>query len=449
MRGLKREVQDNGRLPYSLPDRIPDIPSHFCHRVPDMSLVKDPSLAPTGAVKMAWARENMPVLDRIFRRLNSKRTLRGHKIAMCLHLEAKTAVLAEDLHKAGAEVSITGSNPLSTQDDVAAALSKTGVNVFAWRGVSDKDHQLNLKRVLSLTPDVIIDDGAELSIAAHEKGQPALSKILGACEETTTGVTRLKAFENQKKLRFPVIAVNDAPTKFLFDSRYGTGQSGLEGIMRATNLLLAGRNVVIGGYGWVGRGVALRAKGMGSRVIITEVDPVRALEALMEGCDVMPMDEAAKIGDLFITATGGTDIITAKHFRKMKDKAILANVGHFDVEVKVKDLERIAAKKRQVRAEVTEYTLDRGKRLYLLSQGRLVNLAAADGHPAEVMDMSFADQALSAEYLIKNGATLGPRVIPVPQDIDREVASQRLQAFGKQIDKLTTVQEKYTQSWKL
>jgi len=414
-----------------------------------MSLVKDPSLAPTGAVKMAWARENMPVLDRIFRRLNSKRTLRGHKIAMCLHLEAKTAVLAEDLHKAGAEVSITGSNPLSTQDDVAAALSKTGVNVFAWRGVSDKDHQLNLKRVLSLTPDVIIDDGAELSIAAHEKGQPALSKILGACEETTTGVTRLKAFENQKKLRFPVIAVNDAPTKFLFDSRYGTGQSGLEGIMRATNLLLAGRNVVIGGYGWVGRGVALRAKGMGSRVIITEVDPVRALEALMEGCDVMPMDEAAKIGDLFITATGGTDIITAKHFRKMKDKAILANVGHFDVEVKVKDLERIAAKKRQVRAEVTEYTLDRGKRLYLLSQGRLVNLAAADGHPAEVMDMSFADQALSAEYLIKNGATLGPRVIPVPQDIDREVASQRLQAFGKQIDKLTTVQEKYTQSWKL
>ncbi len=414
-----------------------------------MSLVKDPNLAPTGAVKMAWARENMPVLDRIFRRLNSNRSLRGHKIAMCLHLEAKTAVLAEDLHKAGAEVTITGSNPLSTQDDVAAALSKTGVNVFAWRGVSDKDHQLNLKRVLSLTPDVIIDDGAELSIAAHEKGQPALSKILGACEETTTGVTRLKAFENQKKLRFPVIAVNDAPTKFLFDSRYGTGQSGLEGIMRATNLLLAGRNVVIAGYGWVGRGVALRAKGMGSRVIITEVDPVRALEALMEGCDVIPMDEAAKIGDLFITATGGTDIITAKHFLQMKDKAILANVGHFDVEVKVKDLERIASKKRQVRSEVTEYTLERGKRLYLLSQGRLVNLAAGDGHPAEVMDMSFADQALSAEYLIRKGPTLGPRVIPVPDEIDREVANLRLQAFGKQIDKLTPVQEKYTRSWKL
>src|SRR5213594_213951 len=414
-----------------------------------MSLVKDPNLAPTGTVKMAWARENMPVLDRVYRRLNSMQTIRGRKIAMCLHLEAKTAVLAEDLHKAGAEVAITGSNPLSTQDDVAAALSETGVSVFAWHGVNEKEHQLNLKRVLSLTPEIIIDDGAELSIAAHQKGQPTLSKILGACEETTTGVTRLKAFENDKKLKFPVIAVNNAPTKFLFDSRYGTGQSGLEGIMRATNLLLAGRNVVIAGYGWVGRGVALRAKGMGSRVIITEVDPVRALEALMEGCDVIPMDEAAKVGDLFITATGGTDIITAKHFRQMKDKAIRANVGHFDVEVKVKDLERIAAKRRQVRAEVTEYTLERGKRLYLLSQGRLVNLAAGDGHPAEVMDMSFADQALSAEYLIKNGPTIGPKVIPVPQDIDREVADQRLRAFGKQIDKHTPVQEKYTRSWKI
>src|SRR6266567_8736196 len=354
-----------------------------------MSLVKDPSLAPTGAVKMAWARENMPVLDRIFRRLNAKQTLRGHKIAMCLHLEAKTAVLAEDLHKAGGEVAITGSNPLSTQDDVAAALSQTGVSVFAWRGVSDKDHQLNLKRVLDMQPDIIIDDGAELSITAHQRGQPSLSKILGSCEETTTGVTRLKAFENDKKLKFPVIAVNDAPTKFLFDSRYGTGQSGLEGIMRATNLLLAGRNVVIAGYGWVGRGVALRAKGMGSRVIVTEVDPVRALEALMEGFDVMPMSEAARLGDLFITATGNTDVVTAAHMSQMKDKAILCNVGHYDIEVKVKDLEKIAVGRKKVRPEVTEYRLKSGKRLYLLSDGRLVNLAAADGHPAEVMDMSF------------------------------------------------------------
>src|SRR5881628_3167458 len=391
----------------------------------------------------------MPVLARIAKRFAASKVFKGHRVAMCLHLEAKTAVLAEVFLKAGAEVAITGSNPLSTQDDVAAALSETGVHVYAWRGVSDQEHASNLDRVLSVKPDLLIDDGAELSIASHLKGLRLVQTIIGACEETTTGVSRLRAMEREGRLKFPVIAVNDAYTKFLFDSRYGTGQSGLEGIMRATNLLLAGRTIVVAGFGWVGRGVALRAKGMGSRVIVTEVDPVRALEALMEGFDVMPMDEAAKVGDLFITATGGTDIITAKHFRQMKDKAILANVGHFDVEVKVKDLERIAAKRRQVRPEVTEYTLERGKRLYLLSQGRLVNLAAGDGHPAEVMDMSFADQALSAEYLIKNGPTIGPKVIPVPQDIDREVADQRLRAFGKQIDKLTPVQEKYTQSWKL
>ena len=414
-----------------------------------MSLVKDPDLAPTGEIKMAWARENMPVLARIFRRRTARQTFQSHRVAICLHLEAKTAVLAEDLHKAGAQVAITGSNPLSTQDDVAAALSKTGVRVYAWRGVNEKDHKLNLKRVLEIKPDIIIDDGAELSIAAHQQSPTSLSKILGACEETTTGVMRLKALERENRLRFPVIAVNDAPTKYLFDSRYGTGQSGLEGIMRATNLLLAGRNVVIAGYGWVGRGVALRAKGMGSKVIVTEVNPVRALEALMEGCDVMPMEEAAKIGDLFITATGGTDIITENHFQRMRDKAILCNVGHFDVEVKVRDLEKIAKKKRQVRPEVTEYTIGGGKRLYLLSQGRLVNLAAADGHPAEVMDMSFADQALSAEYLLTEGRKLQPRVIAVPTEIDLEVANHRLEAFGRKIDRLSPSQKSYLQSWRL
>src|SRR5712692_7096367 len=398
---------------------------------------------------MDWARENMPVLAKITRRLVSQQTFQGHRIGVCLHLEAKTAVLTEDLHRAGAKVAITGSNSLSTQDDVAAALSETGVQVYAWRGVSDQDHQANVGRVLDTNPDIIVDDGAELSIAAHDRGPGSYKRILGACEETTTGVMRFKALENEGKLRFPVIAVNDALTKFLFDSRYGTGQSGLEGIMRATNLLLAGRNVVVAGFGWVGRGVALRAKGMGSRVIITEVDPVRALEALMEGCDVMPMDEAAKVGDLFITATAGTDVITAKHFPRMKDKAILCNVGHFDVEVKVKDLEKIATKKRQVRPEVTEYTLERGKRLYLLSQGRLVNLAAADGHPAEVMDMSFADQALCAEHLLHHHKTLEPRVIPVPEEIDQEVARQRLQAYGRKIDKLSSSQKKYIQSWQL
>lgn len=398
---------------------------------------------------MAWARENMPVLSRIFHRLISRQSFRGHKIAVCLHLEAKTAVLAEDLHKAGAEVAITGSNPLSTQDDVAAALSETGVSVFAWHGVASKDHELNLKRVLALEPDIIIDDGAELSVAAHQQGKRVVGRVLGACEETTTGVMRLRALERENRLRFPAIAVNDAPTKYLFDSRYGTGQSGLEGIMRATNLLLAGRNVVVAGYGWVGRGVALRAKGMGSKVIVTEVNPVRALEALMEGCDVMPMNEAAGIGDVFITATGGTDIITARHFLKMKDKAILCNVGHFDVEVKVKDLERTSKRKKQVRQEVTEYTLQNGKRLYLLSQGRLVNLAAADGHPAEVMDMSFSDQALSAEYLLAKGSKLEKKVIPVPEEIDSTVANYRLEAFGRRIDKLSPSQQNYLRSWRL
>jgi adenosylhomocysteinase len=398
---------------------------------------------------MEWARANMPVLARIARRFASTKVFNGHRVGMCLHLEAKTAVLADDFLRAGAEVAITGSNPLTTQDDVAAALSETGVHVYAWRGVSDKDHKSNLARVLSLHPDILIDDGAELSITAHLKGPRSVKEIIGACEETTTGVTRLKAMEKQRRLRFPVIAVNDAYTKFLFDSRYGTGQSGLEGIMRATNLLLAGRSVVIAGFGWVGRGVAQRAKGMGSRVIVTEVDPVRALEALMEGFDVMPMAEAAKVGDLFITATGNTNIITASHMSTMKDRAILCNVGHYDVEVSVRDLERIARGKRKVRPEVTEYRLGSGKRLYLLSDGRLVNLAAADGHPAEVMDMSFAGQALSGEYLLKHGRKLKPQVIRVPQELDFQIARWRLEAFGKKIDTLTRVQRQYAQSWRL
>ncbi len=368
---------------------------------------------------------------------------------MCLHLEAKTAVLAEMFLRAGAEVAITGSNPLSTQDDVAAALSETGVHVYAWRGVTPKEHESNLGRVLDLDPDILIDDGAELSIAAHLKGGASVKKIFGACEETTTGVLRLRAMEKEGRLKFPVIAVNDAFTKFLFDSRYGTGQSGLEGIMRATNLLLAGMNIVVAGFGWVGRGVAERAKGMGSRVIVTEVNPVRALEALMEGFDVMTMAEAAKVGDLFITATGNTDVITAAHMIQMKNRAILCNVGHYDVEVSVKDLERIALRKRKVRPEVTEYALKGGKRLYLLSEGRLVNLAAADGHPAEVMDMSFADQALSAEYLVQNHSTLEPQVVKVPEQLDFQVARWRLKAFGRRIDKLTVAQRRHTESWRL
>ena len=412
-----------------------------------MSQVKDVKLAPSGKVKMRWAREHMPVLAKITRRLVTQKTFKSHKIGACLHLEAKTAVLAESIHQAGAEVAITGSNPLSTQDDVAAALSETGVHVYAWRGVTVPEHKQNLNRVLDRQPDILIDDGGELSILAHLKGGKLLRNIIGACEETTTGVTRLKAMERQGKLRFPVIAVNDALTKYLFDSQYGTGQSGLEGIMRATNLLLAGRNVVVAGYGWVGRGVAERARGMGSKVIVTEVNPVRALEALMEGFDVMPMSEAAEKGDLFITATGDTDVITASHMLKMKDKAILCNVGHYDVEVKVRDLERIAVRQKKVRPEVVEYSLPNRKRLYLLSEGRLVNLAAADGHPAEVMDMSFADQALSAEYLLKNKGRLAPKVVKVPDELDFEVARQRLDAFGRKIDTLSRLQQKYLRSW--
>jgi len=414
-----------------------------------LSLVKDPALAPSGHVKIEWARDNMPVLARIAKRFSSTRVFNGHRVGMCLHLEAKTAVLAEDFFKAGAEVAITGSNPLSTQDDVAAALSETGVHVYAWRGVSEQEHKSNVMKVLSLKPDILIDDGGELSITAHLKGSRWLDQIIGACEETTTGVTRLKAMEKAGRLKFPVIAVNDAYTKFLFDSRYGTGQSGLEGIMRATNLLLAGRTVVVAGFGWVGRGVAQRAKGMGSRVIVTEVDPVRALEALMEGFDIMPMADAATVGDLFITATGNTNIITGSHMTAMKNRAILCNVGHYDVEVSVRDLERVAKGKRKVRPEVTEYKLKSGKRLYLLSDGRLVNLAAADGHPAEVMDMSFAGQALSGEYLLKHGRKLESKVIRVPQELDLQIARWRLEAFGKKIDSLTKVQRQYAQSWQL
>ena len=398
---------------------------------------------------MEWARNNMPVLARITKRLVRTKVFKGHRVGICLHLEAKTAVLADTFFRAGAEVAITGSNPISTQDDVAAALSETGVQVCAWRGVSDTEHKSNLNRVLGLAPDILIDDGAELVIAAHAKGARFVQKITGACEETTTGVTRLRAMEKQRRLRFPVIAVNDALTKYLFDSRYGTGQSGLEGIMRATNLLLAGRTVVVAGFGWVGRGVAERAKGMGSRVIVTEVNPVRALEALMEGFDVMPMVEAARAGDLFITATGNTGVITASHMAQMKDGSILCNVGHYDVEVSVRDLERIATRKRKVRPDVSEYRLASGRRLYLLSDGRLVNLAAADGHPAEVMDMSFAGQALSAEYLLRSGEKLEPKVIRVPDELDLQIAAWRLEAFVKKIDSLTSAQRKYSQSWRL
>jgi adenosylhomocysteinase len=413
-----------------------------------LSKVKDPSLASQGQLKIEWARLHMPVLERIRSRFEKEKPFRGLSMAMCMHLEMKTAVLGQTMQAAGASVAITGSNPLSTQDDVAAALADSGVNVYAWRGVTSEEHRENLFHVLSHKPQLIIDDGAELSVAVHTERKEYLENVIGACEETTTGVHRYDALEKDGLLKYPVIAVNDAYSKYLFDSQYGTGQSALEGVMRATNMLIAGKTVVVAGYGWVGRGIALRAKGLGANVVVTEVDPVRALEAAMEGYRVMTMDEAARIGDIFITATGVTGVITKRHFDEMKDGAIMANSGHFDVEIEVKELRATATSVRLARQNVEEFKMKDGKRLYLLAEGRLVNLAAADGHPAEVMDMSFADQALAAEYLIKNKGKLQAKVYRMPLEIDKEVANIWLDSHGLKIDNLSDEQRKYLSSWR-
>ena len=413
-----------------------------------MSKVKDPSLATQGELKIEWARAHMPVLRKIQARFEREMPFRGLTIGMCMHLEMKTAALGQALKAGGATVAITGSNPLSTQDDVAAALAKSGAHVYAWRGVNEKEHRENLFQVLGHNPQLVIDDGGELSVAIHTELQRLIPQMIGACEETTTGVHRYRALEKDGLLKYPVIAVNDAYTKFLFDSQHGTGQSALEGVMRATNMLIAGKTVVVGGFGWVGRGIALRAKGLGAKVVVTEVDPVRALEAVMEGHSVMPMKEAAKIGDIFITATGCNQIVTAEHFKEMKDGAVLANSGHFDVEVDVKGLRELAVATRSARLNVEEFRMSDGRRLYLLAEGRLVNLAAADGHPAEVMDMTFADQALCAEYLIKNKGKLEPKVYGVPPEIDRSTASLWLETHDLTIDSPTTAQSQYLNSWK-
>ncbi|MGA2460412.1 MAG: adenosylhomocysteinase [Candidatus Bathyarchaeia archaeon] len=413
-----------------------------------MSKVKDPSLAPQGQLKIEWARAHMPVLEQIRARFEKEKPFKDISIAMCIHLEMKTAVLGQTFQAGGASVAITGSNPLSTQDDVAAALANSGVNVYAWKGVTPEEHHSNLLQVLSHKPHILIDDGGELSVTVHTEKKDLLNQVLGACEETTTGVHRYKAMEKDGTLKYPVIAVNDAFTKFLFDSQHGTGQSALEGIMRSTNLLIAGKTIVVGGYGWVGRGIALRLKGLGANVIVTEVDPVRALEAAMEGYRVMTMKEAARVGDFFVTATGCCDIITTEHFAEMKDGAILANAGHFDVEIDVKALRENATAVRVARQNVEEYKMKNGKRLYLLAEGRLVNLAAADGHPAEVMDMSFANQALAAEYVLKKKGELQPKVYPVPLKIDKEIARLWLETQHMKIDTPTDKQVRYLTSWR-
>jgi len=413
-----------------------------------MTRVKDPSLAPQGQLKIEWARAHMPVLGKIRSRFEREQPFKGLAIGMCMHLEMKTAVLGQALQAGGATIAITGSNPLSTQDDVAAALAASGPNVYAWRGVTEPEHQQNLLSVLSHKPEILIDDGGELSVTVHTTMTELKSKIIGACEETTTGVHRYKAMENEGILAYPVMAVNDAFTKYLFDSQHGTGQSALEGIMRATNMLIAAKTVVVCGFGWVGRGIALRAKGLGANVVVTEVDPVRAVEAAMEGYRVMSMNDAAEVGDIFVTATGCKDIILPEHFEKMKDGAILANSGHYDVEIDVKALRRMAVSAKLVRQNVEEFTLSNGKRLHLLAEGRLVNLAAADGHPAEVMDMTFAGQALAAEYLVKNKGRLERKVYKIPLEVDREIASLWLETHQMTIDSLSDEQQRYLGSWR-
>ncbi len=399
-----------------------------------------------GMKKIEWAEKHMKVLSRIREEFKREKPLEGLKIGMALHVEAKTAVLVLTLIDGGAEVFITSCNPMSSQDDVAEALRSIGVNCYAKRGMSEKEYYEALRKVAMAKPDIVVDDGADLIYLLHTEFTDF--KVLGASEETTTGVIRLKAMERDGVLRFPVIAVNDAYTKYLFDNRYGTGQSAIEGIMRATNLLLAGKNVVVAGYGWCGRGIAMRARGMGANVIVTEVDEIRALEAVMDGFRVMKMKDAAKIGDVFITATGNRDVIREEHIRLMKDCAILANAGHFNVEIDVKRLEEISTSKREVRKNVTEYVVD-GKRIYLLAEGRLVNLVAGDGHPVEVMDMSFSDQAMAVKYIAENYEKLENRVYRLPEEIDRRVAKMKIESMGIEIDELSEEQLRYLNDWKI
>ena len=408
--------------------------------------VKDVSLAEQGDLLIDWAFMHMPVLNQIKRRFEKEKPLKDVSIGACLHVTKETAVLMRTLIAGGASVALCGSNPLSTQDEVAAALAKTGVNVYAWRGENTDEYYWCVNKTLDYNPIVTLDDGADLISTIHTKRTEALKDVKGGTEETTTGVIRLRAMEKAKALKYPIIAVNDASTKYLFDNRYGTGQSTIDGILRATSLLLAGKNFVVCGYGWCGRGLANRARGMGAHVIVTEVDPVKALEATMDGFQVMPMKQAATLGDIFVTITGNTSVIRKEHMVKMKNGAILANSGHFNVEIDVQDLERIAVSKRNLRPNLEEYSLKDGKKIYLLAEGRLVNLASAEGHPSEVMDMSFANQALSVEYIVKT-KKLEPKVYSVPKEIDNLIAGLKLKAMSIEIDELTEEQKKYIATW--
>ena len=410
--------------------------------------IKDPNLADAGRDRIEWAARFMPVVGRLRERFERERPLAGTRISACLHVTTETANLVRAFQAAGATVRLCASNPLSTQDDVAAALVRHfGVEVFAVRGVDHEGYYRHIDKALEHHPQVTIDDGADLVTTLHTKRRDLLEGVIGGTEETTTGVIRLRSMAAKGVLNYPIVAVNDAMTKHMFDNRYGTGQSTLDGILRATNILLAGSTFVVSGYGMCGRGVAMRARGMGAHVIVTEVDPLRALEAVMDGFPVMPMNEAAPRGDVFVTVTGDKHVLRREHFERMKDGAILANAGHFNVEIDIPALEDLAVRKRRFRREVDEYELADGRRLYLLGEGRLVNLAAAEGHPAVVMDMSFANQALSVIHLVQSAGKLEPGVYPVPRTIDAEVARLKLEAMGKAIDTLTEEQRRYLSSW--
>ena len=408
-----------------------------------MSRIKDISLAPSGEMNINWVERNMPVLRGIGEDFKREKPFAGMKVALSVHLEAKTAYLCRVMEMGGAKMYVTGSNPLSTQDDVAAALVSGGMNVFAEYGCSMEQYEQCLEEVLKVGPNIIIDDGGDLVHLMHTKYTDLIPNVIGGCEETTTGINRLRIMSRKGELKFPMVMVNDADCKHMFDNRYGTGQSVWDGICRTTNLIIAGKYVVISGYGWCGKGVTLRAKGLGAKVIVTETDPVRALEAVMDGYEVMPMKEAAKIGDIFCTVTGGRDIITAEHFPLMKDGAILSNAGHFNIEVDMEALERMAVRKYEARHNIQGYVMPNGKTLFTIAEGRLVNLAAADGHPAEIMDMSFAIQALSAQFLANNKGKLSADVVAVPKDIDEAVARRKLKAMGVEIDTLSRTQADY------
>ncbi len=408
-----------------------------------MSEIRDINLAPSGERKIEWVKSNMPLLRSLEERFSKELPFKGLRVALSIHLEAKTAYLCKVLAAGGAQMYVTGSNPLSTQDDVAAALVKAGLNVFAWHAATPQEYNSHIRKVIEAAPSLIIDDGGDLVHTIHTYYPELCDGVIGGCEETTTGVMRLEVMASKGELKFPMVLVNNAKCKYLFDNRYGTGQSVWNGINRTTNLIVAGKKVVVAGYGWCGKGVAMRAKGLGADVIVTEIDPVKAIEAVMDGFNVMPMAQAAEKGDIFVTVTGCENVIVPKHFIKMKDGAICCNAGHFDCEVAVAELEKMAQESWEARENIRGYRLANGNRIYILAQGRLVNLASGDGHPAEIMDMSFAIQALGAEYIAKNGRDIKEKIVNVPQEVDDTVARMKLSAWGTSIDTLTPEQREY------